>query len=89
MSKTKIYLGNLSQSVTQETLKQHFSEFGEIKEVLLPQDRKTKQIKGYAFIIFSQESSAEQALAQDGQSVFGQEIIVQIATEKSRVKKSQ
>ncbi len=89
MSKTKIYLGNLSQSVTQDTLKQHFSEYGEIKEVLLPQDRKTKQIKGYAFIIFDQESSAEKALTQDGQVVFGQEIIVQIATEKSRAKKSQ
>ncbi len=87
MTHTKIYISNLSQSVTQEILKERFLEYGEIKEVLLPQERKTGQIKGYAFVTFDQESSVEKALTLNGESVFGQEIIVQIATEKSRMKK--
>ncbi|VAW85418.1 hypothetical protein MNBD_GAMMA18-883 [hydrothermal vent metagenome] len=87
MSNTKIYIGNLSQSVTQETLKERFAEYGKINQVLLPQARKTGQIKGYAFVTFDQESSAEKALKLNGESVFGQEIMVQIATEKSRMKK--
>ena len=87
MANTKIYLGNLSKTVNQDKLSEHFTQYGEINEVLLPLDRKSKEIKGYAFVTFELEASAQAALELDGQDVFGQTITVQIATEKSRGKK--
>jgi RNA recognition motif-containing protein len=86
MPNNKIYLGNLSKTVTDSLLKAHFAEYGEITEVHLPLDGKSKETKGYAFITFALESSAENALEQDGQSFLDQEISVQIATEKRRKK---
>lgn len=86
MPNNKIYLGNLSNGVTDALLKKHFAEYGEITEVHLPLDGKSKAPKGYAFITFAQESSVESALQQDGKSFLDQEISVQIATEKRRKK---
>ena len=86
MPNNKIYLGNLSKTVTDSLLKAHFAEYGEITEVHLPLDGKSKETKGYAFITFALESAAENALEQDGKEFLDQEISVQIATEKRRKK---
>lgn len=88
MANTKIYLGNLSKTINEDTLSERFAQFGEISEVLLPLDRKSKEVKGYAFITFKLEASAQAALALDGENVFGQTISVQIAIEKARGKKN-
>jgi len=86
MPNNKIYLGNLSKGVTDTLLKERFAEYGEITEVHLPLDGKSKEPKGYAFITFAQEISVESALQQDGKPFLDQEISVQIATEKRRKK---
>ncbi|NOY70995.1 MAG: RNA-binding protein [Gammaproteobacteria bacterium] len=82
MPSNKIYLCNLPPSVTEALLKEHFTEYGEITEVQLLVDRKTKAPKGYGFITFTAESSAEKALQQDGKSFLENEITVQMAIEK-------
>ena len=86
MSNNKIYLNNLDKSVTDALLKEHFAKYGEITELSLPLDKKSQQTKGYAFITFAQESSATNALEQDGKPFLDKLISVQIATEK-RTKK--
>ena len=86
MANTKIYLGNLT-AVTAEQLKAHFSQYGEIVDIILPTDRDTKAIKGYGFINFADEASAQSALVEDGSTAFGATLSVQIATEKKRGKK--
>jgi len=50
---TKLYVGNLSYSVTEEQLRQLFSQAGEIKEVALIMDRDTRQPKGFGFVEMS------------------------------------
>ncbi len=84
MTQSKIYLGNLDKKVTPELLKETFSQYGEVAEVALPMDVMTAQIKGYAFITFTQEDAAQKALEKDGTSLEGQAISVQIAIEKER-----
>ncbi len=86
MPHTKIYLSNLNKAATDTQIKEHFSEYGEITEINLPVDRKTRDPKGYAFITFTEESSAQAALSQDGKSFLDQIITVQIATEKRKKK---
>jgi len=87
MSNTKIYLGNLSKQTTDTQLKEHFSRFGEITQIQLPIDDKSKELKGYAFITFNEENAANNALIQDGTLFLDNEISVQIATEKRVTKK--
>ena len=86
MPNTKIYLSNLNQVVTEAQLKDHFAEYGEITEIQLPLDKKIRQPKGYAFITFAEASSAEKALQQDGKSFLSNNLVVQLATEKSTKK---
>lgn len=87
MPKNKIYLANLNMAVTETQLKDRFAEYGEITEIQLPLNKKTREAKGYAFITFTQETSAENALQQNSKPFLDKEITVQLATEKSRKKK--
>ena len=46
---SKLYVGNLAYSVTEEDLRAMFSQAGELKEVALIVDRDTRQSKGFGF----------------------------------------
>ena len=50
--KRTIYVGNLPESVTEQTLFAFFNTFGEIKSVQIPIDHVTEKMRGYAFIEF-------------------------------------
>ncbi|MBD2343772.1 RNA recognition motif domain-containing protein [Anabaena subtropica] len=59
-----IYVGNLSYDVTQEDISTVFAEYGSVKRVVLPTDRETGRLRGFAFVEMS--SDAEEALAIEG-----------------------
>jgi cold-inducible RNA-binding protein len=46
----KIYVGNLSYTVTKEDLQQEFAVFGAVESVSLITDRESGRPKGFAFI---------------------------------------
>ena len=62
MSK-KLYVGNLSYDVDQDTLTELFSAYGTVESVNLISDRATGQSKGYAFVEMSSEGEAQAAVA--------------------------
>lgn len=78
----KIYIGNLSYSITEQGLRDVFSEFGDISDITIPQDRERGTAKGFAFITFDTHNSAKGALSLDGSSNGGRNIKVSIAQEK-------
>jgi RNA recognition motif-containing protein len=45
-----IYVGNLSYDVTEDDLRQEFSEFGEVSSVNIIKDKFSGQSKGFAFV---------------------------------------
>lgn len=55
MERSKLYVGNLDYSVTEEQLKELFSEYGVIKSVDVIDGR------GFGFVEFSETSEAEKA----------------------------
>jgi len=55
MSGAKLYVGNLSYSVTDEQLKELFSEYGEVKQANVIEG------KGFGFIEMSVPEDAEKA----------------------------
>lgn len=73
----KIYVGNLSYSITNEELNEHFSNFGEVESAKIIMDRDTGRSKGFAFIEMSDKEEALAAIeALNGQVVSGRPLNV-------------
>ena len=81
---TKLYVGNLSYSVTEEDLRALFSQAGEIKEVALITDRDTRQSKGFGFVEMTTQADAEKAIKMFNEyELSGRRIAVNIARPKT------
>lgn len=59
---SKLYVGNLSYSVTEEQLRELFSQAGVIKEVSLIMDRDTRRPKGFGFVEMTTQVEAQKAI---------------------------
>jgi RNA recognition motif-containing protein len=76
MSK-KLYVGNLPFSTTQETLKEMFSEYGEITEAVIITNKFSGRSKGFGFITLADDSQAEKAISEmNGKDVEGRKLTV-------------
>ena len=62
MSK-KIYVGNLSYSTTEETLRNQFSQFGEVETVTIIMDKITNRSKGFGFVEMTDDDAARDAIS--------------------------
>jgi RNA recognition motif-containing protein len=58
----KLYVGNLSYSVTREQLHELFSEVGEVADIALIMDRDTGRPKGFGFVEMETEEDAQEAI---------------------------
>jgi RNA recognition motif-containing protein len=59
---TKLYVGNLSYSTTDEDLRALFSQAGTVTSVDVIKDRATGRSKGFAFIVMGSQSDLENAI---------------------------
>ena len=57
-----IYVGNLPYNVTEEELKEAFSEFGEVSSVNVITDKYSGQSKGFGFVEMANNSEADEAI---------------------------
>ncbi|KOR38286.1 MULTISPECIES: RNA recognition motif domain-containing protein [Planktothricoides] len=59
-----IYVGNLSYQATEEDLKTVFAEYGSVKRVVLPTDRDTGKMRGFAFVEMTDEAQEDVAIEE-------------------------
>ena len=59
---TKLFVGNLAYTTTEETLRALFSQAGSVTSVELIKDRDTGNSKGFAFITMDSQSEIEKAI---------------------------
>jgi RNA recognition motif-containing protein len=59
---TKLYVGNLSYSTTEEDLSALFAQAGTVEAVDVIKDRDTRRSKGFAFVQMSNQAEAEEAI---------------------------
>ena len=79
----KLYVGNLSYSVRDENLHQHFSEYGTVTSAKVMMDRDTGRSKGFGFVEMGSDAEAQAAIRRlNGQSVDGRAIVVNEARPK-------
>ena len=60
----KLYVGNLSYSVTEGELEEHFAQIGTVVSAILITDRNTGRSKGFGFVEMETEELAEKAIAE-------------------------
>ncbi len=76
----KLYVGNLSFSVKEETLTQLFSDCGSVDSAKIITDRDTGRSKGFGFFEMSSSSEAEEVISKySGYEVEGRELKISIA----------
>jgi RNA recognition motif-containing protein len=57
-----IYVGNLAYAVTEDQLREAFSQYGAVSRVNLIIDRETGRSKGFAFVEMDDNSQADAAI---------------------------
>jgi len=73
----KLFVGNLAWESTQDELKELFSQFGEIEDAVIITDRYSGRSKGFGFVTFAEESSAQEAISKLNETEFkGRKIFV-------------
>lgn len=78
----KIYVANLSYSISESDLEDRFAQFGSIVSINLIKDRDTGRLRGFGFIEFEASEAAEKACEQDGQELLGRPLKVSLAREQ-------
>lgn len=77
---SKLYVGNLSYNVTEDQLRELFSQAGQIKDVALITDRQTGRSKGFGFVEFATQAEAEKAIEMfNNHELDGRPLTVNIA----------
>lgn len=72
-----IYVGNLSYQATEADLKSVFADYGEVKRVVLPTDRETGRLRGFAFVDMMQDAQEDKAITElDGAEWMGRQLRV-------------
>jgi RNA recognition motif-containing protein len=74
---SKLYVGNLAYSVNDESLLQHFTEFGAVNSAKVMMDRDTGRSKGFGFVEMESPQAAQAAIrGMHGKSIDGRALVV-------------
>jgi hypothetical protein len=77
---SKLYVGNLPFSVTEDDVRTLFSQYGEVVSITLVTDRETGRFRGFGFVEMENADQARSAL--DGQDYQGRALKVNEAHER-------
>jgi RNA recognition motif-containing protein len=81
---TKIYVGNLPFSATEDDVRSLFSQHGTVESVALPNDRETGRPRGFGFVEMSSADAERAIAAVNGQNLGGRALRVNEAQDKPR-----
>lgn len=73
---TKLFVGSLPYSVTDQELEDMFKQFGEVSSAKVIFDRDTNRSKGFGFVEFADDAAAKKAVDELNNSEMGGRTIV-------------
>lgn len=79
---TRLYVGNLPWSSTEDDVREMFEAIGEVESVALITDRETGRSRGFAFVEMSGENAQKAMQDLDGQDIGGRALRVNEAQER-------
>lgn len=79
----RLYVGNLSYESTTDTLRQHFSQFGEVTDAHVVMDRDSGRSRGFGFVTMADAAAAQAAITgSNGATLDGRTLKVNEAEER-------
>ncbi|CAK9276211.1 unnamed protein product [Sphagnum jensenii] len=82
-SENKLFVGNLSWSVDDESLQAKFSDYGKVLDARVIYDRETGRSRGFGFVTYSNADEVNDAIQNlDGADYDGRQIRVNLAGDK-------
>ena len=81
---TKIYVGNLPFTATEQELRTLFAQHGNVVSVALPTDRETGRPRGFGFVEMAQADAARAIESLNGQQLGGRALRINEAQDKPR-----
>lgn len=76
----KLFVGGLAWATTSEGLRRAFESFGKVNDAKVILDRETKRSRGFGFVTFDDDTSADNAIAaMNGSELEGRRIQVNVA----------
>lgn len=83
MAQQNLFIGSLAYATTDDSLKAHFEQIGEVASARVITDRETGRSKGFGFVEFTDEANNQKAIDQlDGKELDGRAISVGVARPK-------
>ena len=81
---SKIYVGNLPFSATEDSVRTLFAQYGTVESVALINDRETGRPRGFGFVEMSKSDAAKAIQSLNGQDMGGRPLKVNEAQDKPR-----
>jgi len=81
---SKIYVGNLPFSATEDSVRTLFAQYGTVESVALINDRETGRPRGFGFVEMSKTDAAKAIQSLNGQDMGGRPLKVNEAQDKPR-----
>ncbi|CAG9766657.1 unnamed protein product [Ceutorhynchus assimilis] len=75
----KIFVGGITPELTDDDIKQYFSQFGSITQVEMPFDKTKNQRKGFCFITFENDAIVKELLKKPKQTIKDKQVDVKKA----------
>jgi len=75
----KMFIGGLSWQTTPENVREYFSKYGEVAEVMVMKDPATRRSRGFGFITFTKPSSVQEVLAISNHTIDGKLVEPKVA----------
>ena len=81
---TKLYVGNLPFTVTEEAVRNLFAPHGTVEKISLINDRDTGRPRGFGFVEMSDSDASRALQALNGQDMDGRALKINEAQERPR-----
>ena len=82
---SKLYVGNLAWTLTEQDLSSHFAKHGTVKSSKIVMDRDTGKSKGFGFVEMASSQEAQTAIeSSNGAELNGRALRVSEAQDKPR-----
>lgn len=69
----KLFIGGIAWDTTEGTLRDYFTRFGDVSQVVIMRDKTTGRPRGFGFVVFSDPSVLDQVL-QDKHTIDGRPV---------------
>ena len=74
---TKLYVGSLSYSTTDESLREHFAQAGTVQSASVVMDKMTGRSRGFGFVEMASDEEAKKAIETlNGKELDGRALVV-------------